>query len=131
LEYGIVCDDIRQEVGHKLSFLGVYGREPDILVAILPFSFVKLCFAFSISNIKGGDSFTIKVIDPSGKELAQSINGNVPEGTKLQHSVPFYPSFAPLQVKTEGLHRLVTTFNEDEKLNIEFRFNIKLIKKQG
>jgi hypothetical protein len=40
------CDDVRQEVGNKLSYLGVYG--PNLVVQSYPTSLVKLCCIFSL-----------------------------------------------------------------------------------
>ncbi|MHB1587726.1 MAG: hypothetical protein ACYCRH_11915 [Acidiferrobacteraceae bacterium] len=37
----IYCDDVRQETGNKLSFMGVYRGT--LLVPDFPFSFAKLC----------------------------------------------------------------------------------------
>jgi hypothetical protein len=40
------CDDVRQEVGNKLSYLGVYG--PNLVVQSFPTTLVKLCCVFSV-----------------------------------------------------------------------------------
>ncbi len=40
------CDDVRQEVGNKLSYLGIYG--PILIVPELPTTLVKLCCVFSV-----------------------------------------------------------------------------------
>lgn len=40
------CDDVRQEVGNKLSYLGVYG--PNLIVQSFPTTLVKLCCVFSV-----------------------------------------------------------------------------------
>lgn len=40
------CDDVRQEVGNKLSFLGIYG--PQLIVPSFPADLLKLCCVFSI-----------------------------------------------------------------------------------
>ena len=37
----IFCDDIREEVGNKLSFMGVYSA--DLTVPVLPIVLNKLC----------------------------------------------------------------------------------------
>ena len=37
----LFCDDVRQEVGNKLSFVGVYG--PNLVVPAMPTSLLKLC----------------------------------------------------------------------------------------
>jgi hypothetical protein len=38
----IVCDDVRNEIGNKVSYMGVYQSE--IIVAQFPASLSKLCF---------------------------------------------------------------------------------------
>lgn len=40
------CDDVRQEVGNKLSFLGIYGSS--LIVPSFPTTLVKLCCQFSV-----------------------------------------------------------------------------------
>jgi hypothetical protein len=40
------CDDVRQEVGNKLSYLGIYG--PNLIVPGYPTTLVKLCCVFSL-----------------------------------------------------------------------------------
>jgi hypothetical protein len=40
------CDDVRQEVGNKLSYLGVYG--PNLVVQSFPTTLVKLCCVLSV-----------------------------------------------------------------------------------
>ncbi len=40
------CDDVRQEVGNKVSYLGIYG--PNLIVPAFPTTLVKLCCVFSV-----------------------------------------------------------------------------------
>jgi len=40
------CDDVRQEVGNKLSYLGIYG--PNLIVRAFPTTLVKLCCVLSV-----------------------------------------------------------------------------------
>jgi hypothetical protein len=44
----IYCDDIRHEIGNKLSFIGVYAGE--LLVQSFPVTLPKLCLFVSIST---------------------------------------------------------------------------------
>jgi len=41
----VFCDDVRQEVGNKLSFMGVYG--PQLVVPAFPTTIAKLCFVIT------------------------------------------------------------------------------------
>lgn len=40
------CDDVRQEVGNKLSYLGIYG--PNLVVPAFPTTLLKLCCVFNV-----------------------------------------------------------------------------------
>lgn len=40
------CDDVRQELGNKLSLMGVYG--PDLIVQSFPTTLAKLCCLFNL-----------------------------------------------------------------------------------
>ena len=40
------CDDVRQEVGNKLSYMGVYG--PNLIVQSFPTQLMKFCCIFSL-----------------------------------------------------------------------------------
>jgi hypothetical protein len=42
----LFCDDVRQEVGNKLSYLGVYSG--NLVVPAFPTNLVKLCCVFSL-----------------------------------------------------------------------------------
>jgi hypothetical protein len=44
----IYCDDIRHEIGNKLSFIGIYAGE--LLVQSFPITLPKLCLFVSIST---------------------------------------------------------------------------------
>ena len=50
----ILCDDVRNEVGNKLSFMGVYG--PELWLGKLPAVMPKLCFVVMLEHIE--QSFT-------------------------------------------------------------------------
>jgi hypothetical protein len=44
--WSIFCDDVRQEIGNKLSYLGIYG--PVLIVESIPTNLVKLCCVMSV-----------------------------------------------------------------------------------
>jgi Family of unknown function (DUF6941) len=122
-EYAIICDDIRQEISNKLSFIGIYGK--DIFVSKIPFTFPKLCFAILYKDIKGEDPFSIELITPSGRQLGKTINGSVPKEIKGNIYFNMFAIFSPLTIRQEGSHKLVITFNNDTKTKREVEFVIK------
>ena len=77
LTHAIVCDDIRQEVGNKLSFIGTYGLKPDIFVSKIPAVLPKLCFGLTFKNLRGGLSFFFVLYDPNAKEIHKMNKGLV------------------------------------------------------
>lgn len=127
LEYAIICDDIRQEINNKVSYIGIYGS--DILVSKLPFSFPKLCFAVSYRNAKGEDSFSIELIGSSGKQLGKTIKGIVPSNVKRHNKFVIFAIFSPLKVEQEGSYKLWITFNDDDKSKQKVEYNINIAHK--
>ena len=123
-DYAIICDDIREEIRGKLSFIGIYGS--NILVSKIPFVLPKLCFAISYRDVKGGDTFSIELINPSGEQLGKTITGTVPEKAKGNIKFYLFAIFSPLKVKQEGEYELVITCNNNEKWRHKLNFVIKM-----
>src|SRR5678816_1177305 len=68
LMYSILCDDVRLEMGNKLSFMGVFEN-----VFLPSFPAVILRFAAINHWIGAGDYHTqVRVLSPDGRELASS-----------------------------------------------------------
>jgi hypothetical protein len=44
--FATFCDDVRQEVGNKLSYMGIYGT--NLVVPSFPTTLVKLCCVFTV-----------------------------------------------------------------------------------
>lgn len=126
-EYAIICDDIREEIGHKLSFIGIYG--PHILVTKIPYVFPKLCFAISYKDVEAGHSFSIELINPSSKQLGDTITVSIPKEAKRSIKFNMFAIFSPLNIKQEGSHKLVIICNDNDKWKQEVEFAIKLIDK--
>ena len=128
LIHTIICDDIREERGNKVTFVGAYGL--DIFITKIPFIFPKLCFANFIRDIKSGDSISIELINHSGKRLGNIITNTVPKnGVEHEKKIAIFAIFSPLRIQEEGLHKLIITFNDDDKNKKEFVFNIKVADK--
>lgn len=125
LIYSIICDDIREEAGNKLSFMGVYG--PDgIYIPQTPFLFPLFCVAMSFKNIKGGDSFLIKFSSPSGKIIGKKINALVPEITKSITSTLISAKYSSLKIDEKGIFKIEVVFNEDKNTKQEIPIPITI-----
>ena len=121
-EYAIICDDIRQEIGNKLTFVGTY--QDLIFVPKLPFSFPKLCFFVQYGDTRAGDRFLLELADPSNKVIGKAINITVPTGQKLG-KMRLFGVFSPIKVEKEGRYILSITVNDNEKKKQEIVFSVK------
>ncbi len=121
--FTLICDDIREEVGNKISMMGVYAK--DIFVPKFPFTFPKLCFVINYENIKGGDIFSAELLDPSGNRIGKKVKGGPPEHIKGYTRFQFHMIISPVTAKEEGNYKLITLINDDEKSKNEKNFAIK------
>ena len=126
-EYSIICDDIRQEIGNKLTFVGTY--QDLIIVPKLPYTFPKLCFFVQYKDIKAGDRFLLELTDPSNKIVDKAINITVPAGQKPP-KMRLSRVFSPIRVEKEGRYTLSITVNDNEKKKQEIMFSVKESPKQ-
>jgi hypothetical protein len=122
-EYGILCDDIRHEVGDKFSLIGVYGSH--VYVAQLPFLFPKLSVAVSYRQVKGGDTFSMTLQDPTGQIIGNPIMSEVPKEVKGLTRFMIFGVFPPLRVTQAGLYSLTIVINQDEATTGQVEFVIQ------
>ncbi|MBN9332975.1 hypothetical protein [Devosia sp.] len=87
--YTIFCDDIRQEVGGKLSFMGAYNGDLHILTGE-PFTLPKLAAGMTVVVPEG-----IQITEPIAFALLHEVDGEtnelvraVAEGYELPTSAP-------------------------------------------
>ena len=126
-EYTIICDDIRQEFGNKLTFVGTYQNL--IIVSKLPYIFPKLCFFVQYKDIRAGDKFSLELTDPLGKRIDKAINMTVPVGPKVG-KLRLSAVFSPIKVEKEGRYTLSITVNDNEKKKQEIVFTVREAAKQ-
>jgi hypothetical protein len=121
-EYAIICDDIRQEIGNKLTFVGVY--QDQIIVPAFPYTFPKLCFFIQYADIKEGDQFSLELNDPFNKTIGKAIDIIVPAGQKSA-KMRIFGIFSPIRVEKEGQYNLGITVNGNQTKKNEIVVNIK------
>jgi hypothetical protein len=102
LAYSILCDDVRLEVGNKLSLMGIFEN-----VFLPQFPAVLLRFAAVNHWVGAGDYETqVRIISPEGKDIAQSSQSNFriePEG--YADNVTF---FANVSLERAGRYSIQT-----------------------
>ena len=126
-EYSIICDDIRQEIGNKLTLVGTYNGL--IIVPKLPYTIPKLCIFVQYRDIRAGDRFLLELTDPASKIIHEVINITVPAGQKPS-KMRLFGVFSPLIVEKEGRYTLSITVNDNEKKKQEILFDVKEEPKQ-
>jgi len=121
----IFCDDIRQEIGSKLSYMGCYQDE--IIVQMMPVVLPKLCVSVSVSTPKERPfkSLAIRVVQDDDVELARmdipkegtkSITGSSQISDKTSTRISFNTAivFSPFVIEKPTMLRLVATTEEGE-----------------
>lgn len=63
----LICEDIRQEVGGRVSLMGVLGSK--LLVQSFPLPFPKLCLFIEWGEILGKVNVTLNIIPPEGIDI--------------------------------------------------------------
>jgi len=126
IEHVILCDDIREEIGNKLSFMGVYTI--DVNIPSEPFVFSQFCMAIFCKNLRGGDTFTIGLKSPTGKAVGKQMNGSIaPTGGRKALPLTILSRFESFRVEKAGDFELEITFNGDEtsKKKVKIPINVR------
>ena len=129
--HAIFCDDMRQEMGNKVSFMGCYQGE--FLVPFAPVVLPKLCVYVTISTPvkrpftalglrvdQGGN--TIVNIDATSADWAQPMSPAPDDVTRLLANVGVMLS--PFAINEPGDLRVVVTTEEGEILGPRLRIKV-------
>jgi hypothetical protein len=66
-KYVLFCEDIRQELGGKVSLMGVLGSK--LLTQQFPFGFPKLCLFIEWEDLIGKADIAVNIIAPEGVDI--------------------------------------------------------------
>ena len=124
----IYCDDIRQETGNKLSYMGVYSGE--LFVPDVPVLLPKLCIAVKVVTEAADpfESLEIRILkgDNETELLATgpiAIPAETPsatDGTTAQIAV-FAFMLAPFQIDEETIIRVKATTEREDLRGVALR----------
>ena len=122
----IICDDVREEIGGKRSFMGIYGDT--IIVQEIPRLLPQLHVVFLVEEIKEPFSdIRLEIKMPESKESKPVVmNFKVPaieKGKNWQISL----GIVPFKIQKEGEGIFEFYFDEDKKPSKIHK--IKLIKR--
>lgn len=122
----LLCDDIRQELGNKLSFLGVIGIENSgIVFEKLPATLPRLCLALMLSETQTLiEEIDVTIKTPNSKRISTQITGsNIPK-VVLGGNVTLGLFMQPFNVASSGDANLELRFNGEKKPSLKFNFKI-------
>lgn len=110
----IVCDDIRQEKGNKLSFNGVYTNGVFFSEDVETRTMTQICVFAQFDDVEGYEQLTFNVLSPSGESMVVLDPKSLrPEARSIIFST-----------------KIVTpTFDEDGNYVLVFKFDNRSIKR--
>jgi hypothetical protein len=121
----IICDDIRQEVGRKVSLIGIYDEA--VIVAKVPARLAKLCVYQRWIGTDQPRSFRLEVKGPSitttfiavGQRDDEHYN---PAVTRAQLTVVF----SPFDILTSGECQFITYLDDNNAPSHVHHFEVRL-----
>jgi len=120
--FALICDDIRQEVGNKVSLMGVYGK--DVIVPDIPYVFPKICLWLVIEEAKI-EIHNLKIVVTAPQSDPITIDLPAPPNQKTPQDIRIGMTIAPLKVFAEGKVKIQISKGNDLKPFVSHQFEIK------
>lgn len=129
--HAIFCDDMRQEIGNKVSFMGCYQSE--LFVPFVPLMLPKLCVQVTISTTveRSLKALTVRldqganqlaIIEVASDDFSRSMPPAPEDATRLSASVGVMLS--PFTITEPGELRVVVITEEGEMLGPRLRIKV-------
>lgn len=126
--YVFMCDDVRRELGNKISLMGIYGD--DIFLNKVPNNLKSLVFVLMLENLTTKfNKISINLKLPKDKPNELTIDAPKKIALKTKTHLAF--GFAPVKIGHTGKAKVEFRFDDEEKPRIVYNFNIKTIDKQA
>jgi hypothetical protein len=116
----ILCDDVRHEVGHKTSLMGIYDQ--DIIFDELPALLPKLCLFVRLEGV-GTDFQECKVTLKTPEMDPVHLNIKIAK-THIGENVSLFAIFSPFRAKSAGQGQFEVRFDERKRPSHVYKFNI-------
>jgi hypothetical protein len=121
----ILCDDIRQEMGNKISLMGIYGKE--VIIPDIPFVFPKLCIWLMAKEVQL-EIRDLRVIVTTPQCDPIILDLPAPTHKKIPQDIQIGIAIAPINVNGEGEAKIEIFQKEELKPFISHRFNLRKAK---
>ena len=120
----VLCEDIREEKGDKLSYLGVYGiNNAGIVLDRLPAMLPKLCLAVMLSDVQCElTKCNVTVISPGLNKISLDLPA-VPK-YEIGKNLTLGVTIAPFKFEQTGKSKIELRFNDEKRASVIFEFNI-------
>lgn len=131
----IYCDDIRNEVGNKFSYMGIYTRELNI--PSVPLLLPKLCIVVKVVSdindpiesvvvrvvmLKGNKEIELITTDSLTMPTSTELHGRDSDSTCVLTQMQFVLS--PFQIDEESTLRVKATTEREELLGVALRLRV-------
>jgi hypothetical protein len=121
-----LCDDVRQEISGKSTFVGVYGA--DVIIPVVPYILPQL-YIVSKWNVSSGlfKEIAFRLVSPSGNQIGP-VRANAPatvKGTRLTMNL----ALIPFQIQTLGRYQFYIKIDDQPEKMID-EFEVKLAASQ-
>ena len=114
----LVCDDIRIEVGGKVSLMGVYH---DIVVKSFPSTLLKLCIVVILEKVRV-EIKTARVTVTFPEEDPKTIDIAPP--TEPTVNLTMNITIGGVKLLSKGEASFEIEFNDDKKTKYYYKFNV-------
>lgn len=121
-KFTLLCDDIRQEVGGKVSIIGLYDHH--IVVPHVPYILPKICFYIRFSSMYGSFKFNFSIISPDNncKDIVLNNDIEVPQQAKES---TFTVVASPFEVNQPGIYEVIIGLTKNiDKFEYIYKFAI-------
>lgn len=107
-----LCDDIREEIGGKVSYMGIYGD--DILCATLPAILPKIALCMKLEIEKEvEDKIFLKITQPDGQPLIGPLEVKLarPINPAKSKKARIHIAITPFIIQKTGSHKLLISID--------------------
>ena len=119
----ILCDDVRQEVGGKMSIMGIYSK--DIVVNKVPAILPSINLVVMFEDIKENfEKLFLTIVIPKSDPI--KVSYPAPPGLEKGKDVNLVLGLSPFKLNDTGKAKFEIRFSEDEKASIVHHFSIKV-----
>ncbi len=118
----LICDDVRNELGNKLSIMGIYG--PELWLGKIPAVMPKLCFVIMLHHIERSfSSAKARVTMPGADPAVLPIQAAPGPQPGAHHTI--IVALAPAKIDKEGLARFEFLIADETTPQIVHEFYIR------